>query len=49
LLLAFPDLKTEAGAVRARLLALGADAGALETWQEVVATDIEPAREEDEL
>jgi hypothetical protein len=49
LLLAFPELRTESGPVRDRLKALGADASALATWREVVATEIEPARDEDDL
>lgn len=40
LLLKFPNLKTEAGPVRARLDAAGADAGVLAAWSAIVAEDI---------
>ena len=40
LLLAFPELKTEAGEVRQRLIAAGADAAMLAAWEALVARDI---------
>lgn len=49
LLLAFPDLKSETGAVYQRLLAHRATAEALRKWSEIVATDIEQAGEDDEF
>ena len=42
LLLQFPDLKSEAGPVRERLDANGADAETLKTWAEIVAQPIVP-------
>lgn len=49
LLLAFPDLKSESGAVHQRLLAHRAKAEALRKWSEIVAMDIEKADEDDEF
>jgi hypothetical protein len=49
LLLAFPKLKTEAGAVSYSLKALGASEKVLETWRELVALDISMPNEEDEF
>jgi len=45
LLLAFPELKQSAGAVRDRLIAGGADAAALGAWEEIVAEPIEAEEE----
>ncbi len=47
LLLAFPKLKQESGAVAERLKALGADEKILTVWKELVAQEIEPADEND--
>ena len=49
LLLTFPDLKQDTGAVRDRLLAAGADAPVLAVWEELVAQSIQPGDEEDEF
>ncbi len=46
LLLAFPDLKSQAGPVLERLTAAEADEGALAEWTEIVATKIEAEDEE---
>lgn len=42
LLLAFPDLKVESGAVLAHLHQMGATAAAMATWHELAASAIEP-------
>ena len=47
LLLAFPELKSALGPVRERLLAAGADASLLATWEEIVAQEIRPEDDED--
>lgn len=49
LLLAYPALKAETGAVHERLLANGARAEALREWREIVATAIEEPGEDDEF
>jgi hypothetical protein len=49
LLLAFPELKQDPGPVRDRLLAAGADAPVLTTWQEIAAQEIQPADEDEEF
>lgn len=49
LLLRFPKLKDEAGLVRERLLAAGADASVLATWKQIVHQKIAPQRDEDEF
>lgn len=49
LLLAYPELKTESGAVRDRLAAACASAAALEAWSEVVREEIRPNDEDDEF
>src|SRR5438874_11243230 len=46
LLLTFPELKTEAGAVRERLVAAGAGADVLAAWSELVREKIEPEDDE---
>ena len=46
LLLAFPELKSEAGPVRDRLDAAGADATVLEAWSRLVAEEILPEDED---
>lgn len=46
LLLRFPELKTEAGPVRDRLVAAGAESEAMQVWRELAAQEIVP--EEDE-
>lgn len=46
LLLRFPNLKIEIGPVREALLAGGADAAVLETWNNVVKEPITPAQDE---
>ncbi len=48
-LLAFPELKTETGPVRDRLIANGAPPEALEAWSEWIATAIEPEGEDDDM
>lgn len=48
LLLAFPNLKVESGAVLDRLHAAGADERTLAEWRELVATEILLADEDDE-
>ena len=47
LLLAFPDLKTEEGAVAERLRAAGAPGSALAAWKERVAEEILPEPEDE--
>lgn len=47
LLLRFPELKVESGAVWGRLVAMGVDEGVFGLWREVVGTAIE-GEEEDE-
>jgi hypothetical protein len=49
LLLAYPELQTEHGEVRARLLANGASAAALRTWSQIVVAPIEKPSEDDEF
>jgi hypothetical protein len=49
LLLTFPELKHEESLVIECLKAAGADAEILTTWQQGVATAIEPEEEEDEF
>jgi hypothetical protein len=49
LLLKFPNLKADDGAVRDRLEAAEADASALETWSELVRQEITAEQDEDEF
>jgi hypothetical protein len=49
LLLAFPELKQDAGPVAARLEAAGADPKVLEAWRDLVAQEIQPPGEDDEF
>ncbi len=49
LLLSFPDLKRDSGPVTDLLLAMGAAAGVLDVWHELVAQDIRPGNEDDEF
>jgi Nucleotidyl transferase AbiEii toxin, Type IV TA system len=49
LLLTFPQLKTEEGAVADRLRATGAGEDLLTAWKELVAQEIRPADEDDEF
>lgn len=49
LLLTFPELKNASGPVRERLAVAGADASVLETWNRLVAEDITPEDEDDEV
>jgi len=49
LLLAFPQLKQQHGAVEQSLKAAGAGAGVLTAWKELVVQKIMPAREDDEF
>jgi len=49
LLLAFPELKRDSGAVLERLQAAGVDQAALEVWTELVAQEITSSNEEDEF
>ena len=46
LLLAFPELKADAGPVRERLLAASADAEVLAAWEELVSREVRPEDEE---
>ena len=47
LLLTFPDLKTDRGAVRQRLEAAGADAATIASWQQIVTEPIVPPEDQD--
>ena len=49
LLLSFPDLKQESGPVTDLLLDMGAAAGVLDVWHDLVAQDIQPGNEDDEF
>ena len=49
LLLTFPELKTDAGEVRDRLVANGASDAVLAAWSEWVAAEIEPETEDDDF
>lgn len=49
LLLTFPDLKSEAGAVGDALGALGVGAEVLDTWRELVAQELSAPDDEDEF
>ncbi len=49
LLLAYPDLKRQSGAVLERLVAADADASALAEWNRLVAAEIRPADDSDEF
>ena len=49
LLLTFPELKTDAGEVRDRLVANGASDAVLAAWSEWVAAEIEPEGEDDDF
>lgn len=49
LLLVFPQLKSELGPVRNRLIAAGAASGALEAWNDLVAQEILPEDEDSEF
>jgi hypothetical protein len=49
LLLAFPDLKTPEGPVTERLQRSSASAEVLKAWRSIVAEDIRPDNENDEL
>jgi hypothetical protein len=49
LLLRFPELKSERGPVRDRLLAAGADVAVLGAWSRIVGEQISPEREDDEF
>jgi len=49
LLLAFPKLKRDSGAVLGRLQAAGVDQAVLEVWKELVAKKIVPPDEDDEF
>ena len=42
LLLAFPDLKSDHGPVRFALQRANASDSAIDTWEEIVETEIEP-------
>jgi hypothetical protein len=48
LFLAFPELKQEKGEAYDRLVAEGADASLLKTWQQVVNQEIVPEEEDDD-
>lgn len=49
LLLTFPELKTESGAVSETLRSLGAKEGAMSEWRNLVAQDISRPEDEDEF
>jgi len=49
LLLAFPDLKTESGAVEDSLKSLGVSEQVLNSWRELVAEEIRPVGDEEEF
>jgi hypothetical protein len=49
LLLAFPELKREAGPVRDRLLSAGVGPDVLATWKEIVGQEIIAENDEDEF
>lgn len=49
LFLAFPELKTEAGVVRATLDAIGVNEDLVKTWRELVAQEITTSDDEDEF
>jgi len=49
LLLRFPQLKAETGAVAERLRDMGATSGVLTTWRDLVAQEILPSDEDDEF
>ena len=49
LLLTFPDLKSESGAVNDALNQLGASAGEIDTWRELVAQEIHPSNDDDKF
>ena len=49
LLLAFPDLKTESGAVEDSLKSLGVSEKVLNSWRELVAEEIRPINDDEEF
>jgi vacuolar-type H+-ATPase subunit E/Vma4 len=49
LLLAFPDLKKESGAVKDSLKSLGVSEEVLNSWRELVAEEIRPIDDEEEF
>jgi len=49
LLLQFPELKTASGLVSDRLQQVNANPAAIDLWQEIVATPIEPETEDDDF
>jgi len=49
MLLAFPELKQEAGPVADRLQAIGASVEAMAAWKELVKQEIQAANEDDEF
>lgn len=49
MLLQFPQLKQEQGAVQKRLVELGADESVLTLWRELVAEGFLPEEDEDEF
>ena len=49
LLLAFPNLKTESGAVEDSLKSLGVSEKVLDSWRELVAEEIRPVGDEEEF
>ena len=49
LLLTFPELKGDRGPVTDWLQAAGADPAVMAVWKELVATEIQPADEDDEF
>ena len=49
LLLTFPEMKTESGAVGSALKALGATPDEMNTWRELVAQELRPPNDDDEF
>ena len=49
LLLAFPALKSESGAVTGALKSIGASAEEMKAWRELVSREITPPNDDDEF
>jgi hypothetical protein len=49
LLFAFPDLKSESGAVEDSLKALGVSEAVMDSWRELVAEEIQESTDEEEF
>jgi vacuolar-type H+-ATPase subunit E/Vma4 len=48
-LFAFPDLKSESGAVEDSLKALGVSEAVMDSWRELVAEEIQESTDEEEF